>query len=200
MTTWNEPDNLNYGTKNQGETTRFVTRSGHVLGFSDEKGNEFVQLQHRSGNKIEMHPNGDVIVKSLKDNYQIVMGDNKILISGHQDITIQGGGSLKVAGDYDMRVSGNFNTVVEGNMETSVSGNHNTSVLGNQEVAVNGNQTTKVLGSMEHSADGKGYFAADGGVGIGSSGGNVEIEAAAEFNTTSEGDTKMVGANIRLNP
>lgn len=52
---------------------------------------------------------------------------------------------------------------------------------------------------MEHSADGKGYFAADGGVGIGSSGGNVEVEAAGELNTTSTGDTTMRGANIRLN-
>lgn len=215
MSTWKEPDNLKYGDDNQGENTRWISHSGQVIGVSDKKGSEFLQLSHRTGTKVEMHPNGDVIIKSLKDQYQITLGDNKILISGHQDVTIQGGGSLKVEGDYEMRVSGNMLSVVEGNMETTVHGNHNTAVKGNQEVAVNGNQTTKVLGGIEHSADGKSYYAAYEGLGIGSQG-NISIDAAqkilsdsgtdtlmtmgATFTTTAEGRATHVAPIIEFNP
>lgn len=215
MSTWSEPNNLKYGNDNQGETTRHISRSGQVIGISDEKGNEFLQLTHRTGTKIEMHPNGDVVIKSLKNKYQITLGDEKVLILGHQDITIQGGGSLKVAGDYEMRITGNMYSVVEGNMETTVNGNHNTVVAGNQEIAVNGNQTTKVLGGIEHSADGQSYYAAGAGLGIGSdgrialdagtqiisaSGTDTIMSMGATFTTTSAGQTRIIGTPIDLNP
>jgi hypothetical protein len=216
MSTWKEPDNLKYGDDNQGENTRWISHSGQVIGVSDKKGSEFLQLTHRTGTKVEMHPNGDVIIKSLKDHYQITLGDNKILISGNHDVTIQGGASLKVEGDYEMRVSGNMLSVIEGNMETTVHGNHNTAVKGDQEIAINGNQNTKVLGGIEHSADGKSYYAADGGLGIGSSSGRVAIDAATQiltesgsdtimsmgstFQTTSSGATTVIGERIDLNP
>lgn len=213
---WGEPENLKYGDDNQGENTRYISHSGQVIGISDKKGSEFLQLQHRTGAKVEMHPNGDIVIKSMKDNYQITLGDNKILISGHQDVTIQGGGSLKVEGDYEMRVSGNMLSVVEGNMETTVHGNHNTAVVGDQETLVGGNQNTKVLGGIEHSADGESYYGADGDIGVGSSSGKVVLIAAtqlksisgtdtimtmgATFQTTSTGATTVIGDTIDLNP
>ncbi len=187
---WGEPEPLKYGDDNQGENTRYISHSGQVIGISDKKGSEFLQLQHRTGAKVEMHPNGDIVIKSMKDNYQITLGDNKILIAGNQDVTIQGGGSLKVEGDYEMRVSGNMLNVVEGNMETTVHGNHNTAVKGNQEVAVGGNQNTKVLGGIEHSADGQSYYAAAAGLGLGSDA-RVAIDAGTQFISASGTDTVM---------
>lgn len=208
MTKWNEPDDAR---KNGNKYPNYqITKSpsGHVFELDDSKDAESVTLQHRSGTMVQMHPNGDIVVRAHGNKYDIVFGDGKMLITGAMDITVNGGGSLRVEGDYDVTVGGNMKTVVSGNMETLVSGNQNLVINGNQDTAIDGNQTTKINGNTEHTSEGKTYLGGHEGLAIESTGAGVRVAADSditvvagnEVNSTSTADTTIIGDNINLNP
>jgi hypothetical protein len=205
---WSEPDDAR---KNGAAYPNYYVHkspSGHVIHMDDTKGAESFTLQHRSGSMVQMHPNGDIVIRSHGNKYEVVFGSGKMLITGDLDITVNGGGSLKVEGDYDMTVAGNMHTVVSGDMETIVNGNQNLLVNGNQDTAINGNQTTKVKGNAEHTTEGKGYIGAHDGLALESTGGNMRIAADADMNmriggaleSESDGGTTIIGETIDLNP
>lgn len=91
------------------------TESGHYLEFDDTPSKERVHLYHRSGNFIEMFPNGDRVEKITKDNYSIVMKDDHVYIMGKCDVTIQQNATLYVKGTLDIKVGGECNITCGGN-------------------------------------------------------------------------------------
>jgi hypothetical protein len=100
--TWNEPKtpyNTVYPYNNVRET-----ESGHILEFDDTYGAERVHLAHRNGSFQEWFPNGDKVEKVTKDNYQIIMGDDKVYIMGKCQVTVQGDAEVYVKGKVDMKV------------------------------------------------------------------------------------------------
>lgn len=206
-TKWDEPTDAR---SKGGEYPNYWTHktpSGHVISLDDSKGAESVTVQHRSGSVIQMHPDGEVVIRSHKGRYDITFGDGKILITGDHDLTVNGGGSLRVEGDYDVAVNGNMHTTVSGNHETIVHGNLNTVVNGNEDKAVDGNQTTKIAGNTEHTSEGKTYLAGHEGVAIEATGGDAHFRAdgdtimksGGELQSDSTGKTKINGSQIRLN-
>ena len=64
------------------------TESGHVVEFDDTPGSERISTNHRSGSFEEYHPNGDKVIKVVRDNYVSVFRDNHIHIDGYCDVTI----------------------------------------------------------------------------------------------------------------
>ena len=113
--TWDEPEtiyNTVYPYNNVVET-----ESGHLLEFDDTPEAERIHLAHRNGSFQEWFPNGDKVEKVTKDNYQIVMGDDKVYIMGKCQVTIQGDAELYVQGNFDMNVDGTCNIRSTGNMK-----------------------------------------------------------------------------------
>lgn len=90
------------------------TESGHVIELDDTPGAERVHIFHRSGSFIEFHPNGDVVLKSMKNGYRITMADEHVKVSGNCHVSIDGHSTVYVKGDADMQVDGNFNAQVKG--------------------------------------------------------------------------------------
>ena len=113
--TWNEPETL-YNTVYPYNNV-VETESGHLLEFDDTPEAERIHLAHRNGSFQEWFPNGDKVEKVTKDNYQIIMGDDKVYIMGKCQVTIQGDAELYVQGNFDMNVDGTCNIRSTGNMK-----------------------------------------------------------------------------------
>lgn len=113
--TWNEPE-TKYGTVYPYNNV-IETESGHVLEFDDTPTKERIHLAHRNGSFQEWFPDGDKVEKVTKDNYQIVMGNDRVYIMGKCFITVQGNVELSVEGNFDMNVGGTCNIRSEGKMK-----------------------------------------------------------------------------------
>ena len=113
--TWDEPETL-YNTVYPYNNV-IETESGHLLEFDDTPEAERIHLAHRNGSFQEWFPDGDKVEKVTKDNYQIVMGDDKVYIMGKCQVTIQGDAELYVQGNFDMNVDGTCNIRSTGNMK-----------------------------------------------------------------------------------
>jgi hypothetical protein len=112
---WDEPETL-YNTVYPYNNV-VETESGHLLEFDDTPEAERIHLAHRNGSFQEWFPNGDKVEKVTKDNYQIIMGDDKVYIMGKCQVTIQGDAELYVQGNFDMNVDGTCNIRSTGNMK-----------------------------------------------------------------------------------
>ncbi len=85
------------------------TESGHVMEFDDTPGAERVHVFHRSGSFIEMHPDGTVVYKTMKNGYSVTMGDQHVKVSGVCHVSVDGNATLYVKGNVDMQSEGSFN-------------------------------------------------------------------------------------------
>lgn len=116
------------------------SESGHVLEFDDTPKHERVHLAHRTGSFVEMHPNGDFVLKAAKDLYDMVHGNRYTHISGVETVTIDKGMSLLInskesnqnltievgsGGNFVLNISGgNVSINVDGDMTTNCSGDY----------------------------------------------------------------------------
>lgn len=110
------------------------TESGHVFEIDDTPSHERISKSHRTGTFEEIHPDGSKVTKVVKDNYEIIMSDEKVYIMGSCDVTIQGNASLYVKGNYNVKVDGNVNEVIGGNYKQTIGGTSQTVAGGNLSV------------------------------------------------------------------
>ena len=66
------------------------TESGHTKEYDDTEGAERIRERHKSGTFYEIHPNGDKVEHIVKDNYQVVAGNNSIHVTGDVNIYVDG--------------------------------------------------------------------------------------------------------------
>lgn len=101
------------------------TESGHVQEWDDTPNAERIHLYHRAGSFVEFHPDGSVVLKSVKDQYDIVVKDRNVYIGGSLNITVLGDaniyskGSLNLESDGDMAIKTGANLTIgaEGKVE-----------------------------------------------------------------------------------
>lgn len=72
--------------------------SGHVEEIDDTPGAERINRHHKEGTFEEIHPDGSKVVKVVKDNYELVLGDDKVYVKGNVQVYIGGNADIKVAG------------------------------------------------------------------------------------------------------
>lgn len=107
---WDEPSSTSsqaqYPFNNVTETA-----SGHVIQIDDTDGNERIQIFHKTGAYIELKPDGNIILKSSNDFYEIAKGNFKQNVALKSDITINA--------DKSELIGGNFNYTI-GKTETKI--------------------------------------------------------------------------------
>jgi hypothetical protein len=127
----------------------FDSESGHSLQLDDTPGRERVRLQHgKSKNFIEMHPNGDQVVKVFGENFDITIGKKNVYVSGACNIIVKGSCSMQVDGDFNQEVNGDYNLAVKGKM--NVRGVKDISIQGDSDVEIGANE--KFGGSLRFSS------------------------------------------------
>ena len=103
-----------------------VTRTigGHTIELDDTPGFERIHVYHKSGSYTEIHPNGNMVLKSVANNYHIVAGNEEVYVKGKTnvlvegDITVQSNQNINViaketatvqASDININASGSVN-------------------------------------------------------------------------------------------
>lgn len=114
------------------------SESGHSIELDDTPTRERLRLQHRDGSFQEFQPKGDVVTKVLRDNYQIVAGNNNVLIEGQCNITVNGACVIHILGDGLIKIDGNLQQIVNGDLTQTVSGSTNISTNGDIDIASKG--------------------------------------------------------------
>ena len=98
------------------------TKGGHVFELDDTLGAERVHIYHRTGTFIEMHPDGDVVVKSNKTSYHLSMGDFNIYVAGDCNVTAEKSIHMKTKGNFCLEVGGDANFNVSGTLKMEAKG------------------------------------------------------------------------------
>ena len=125
------------------------TTSGHIIEIDDTPGAERINVRHRSGTFVEIHPNGDV-VQNNGNRFQITTGNDNVHITGVCNLTIDqdcnttilGNWNIDVTGDKTETIGGNFTETIGGNVVEDVSGNVDETVGGSVTESISGSQTT----------------------------------------------------------
>lgn len=190
---WDEPEttyNTTYPFNNVIET-----ESGHILEMDDTFGAERIHLAHRNGSFQEWFPDGDKVEKITKDNYQIVMGNDRVYIMGKCLVTVQGDAEIYVKENAYLLVDKNVDATVHGNITAQVDGNVDATVGGSVSATVGGSVTADVSGSVTATASSftlngpttvNGTLHATGGI-SGDSGSTITGSIAATGDVTAGG-------------
>lgn len=139
---WDEPDvpyNAVYPFNHVTET-----ESGHIVELDDTPDNARIHIFHRNGTFIEMHPKGDVVIKTSKSKYEIVMADDRLYIMGNSSITIQGNSELYVQKDASIKIDGNNVVDIIGNQTSTIGGDQTSTIQGDATDTITGNETRSI--------------------------------------------------------
>jgi hypothetical protein len=121
------------------------TESGHIIELDDTPSHERVHIFHRSGSFVEMLHNGDVVVKTTKDEYNIVHANRYSHVNGTDVLTVDNGSKILINKGLELEIndgnininvkSGNVNLTVNGDISQKVSGDYVMSVGGRFKVS-----------------------------------------------------------------
>jgi len=158
------------------------SESGHISEVDDTPGAERLHTYHRTGTFEEIGPDGSKMTKVVKDDYTIILGDNKVNIVGRCDVHIEGDASLYVKGNVEEQVDGNVNSVVGKNLSVNVADDTTVVTGGNTSITTEGNTS----------------ISAGGDTSINTSG-NTSINSDGTTNVTSGGKISIQGDNVSIN-
>jgi len=165
-TTWDEPDPKSAGVTEYPYNHVHESESGHVIEIDDTPGNERLHTYHNSGTFEEIHPDGSKVTKVVKDNYEIIAGDNNIFIGKRTET--RNAGTLE---EYTETVGGNLNITIEGSVRQLVKGDYHLEVEGDYSQKIHKNFYSKI-----------------GARGLDSGGGNLEEEITGNHAYNIEGN------------
>lgn len=99
------------------------SESGHVIELDDTPGAERVQVFHRAGSFIEIHPDGKTVVKSIGDSETITIKNRKSYVEGAEYGAVEKGKYLRTGATFDIEVtSDDYNLeVLNGNIRLQAS-------------------------------------------------------------------------------
>jgi len=115
------------------------SESGHSIQLDDTPGRERVSIQHgKSGNFIEMHPNGDQVIKVFGESFDITIGKKNIYVTGACNIVVNGDCNMQVNGDFNQEVNGDYNLAVKG--KYNLRAVENMSISGDSDIGIAANE------------------------------------------------------------
>ena len=129
----------------------YETESGHVKEYDDTPGIERIKERHKSGTQYEIGPNGSKVERIVKDNYQLVAGNDTIEVKGSVKIIVSGDAKLSVAKDLTANVGGMLETVVAGNAIATIAGTTTVLNTGDMNLTVSGEDSANLTIKSQYS-------------------------------------------------
>jgi len=154
------------------------TESGHLFEADDTPGSERIKESHRSGTYYEVFPDGSKVEKIVRDNFTLVVGNDRVNIQGSVIVTVEG--------DCNMYTKGNFTHQVNGDYNLMVKGTHTTQV---------GDDTTLDCHSDYYHYVGNQIDSSKGIVGRGNKGGTSKVTIANDYMLNVDGVTTETYGN-----
>lgn len=119
--TWSEPVSDYNATYPNNKVIE--TKTGHVIEIDDTPGAERLHVYHAIGSFVEFASNGDVIQKTVGDDFKITQNNNNLHVKGNVNITADGDATIK-ATNITIEASGNIKEKIAGNYDVEVGGNY----------------------------------------------------------------------------
>ena len=129
----------------------YETESGHVKEYDDTPSAERIKERHKSGTQYEIGPNGSKVERIIKDNYQLVAGNDTIEVKGSVKIIVSGDCKLSVAKDLTANVGGMLETVVAGNAIATIAGTTTVLNTGDMNLTVSGEDSANLTIKSQYS-------------------------------------------------
>lgn len=130
------------------------SRSGHIFEVDDTPEHERIHERHKSGTYYEIGPDGTKVCKVVKDNYQLVLGDEYILVKGNVKVKFEGDTNILNEGNIQIQNKKNTSMLIEGDTQLQINGNCETQIQGDMNMFVNGNYNLGVSGNIEITSGG----------------------------------------------
>lgn len=127
---WKEPETP-YAAKYPFNHVR-ESESGHIEEFDDTEGKERMHRWHRKGTFEEIHPDGTVVHKVVKDQYEVILGDDYLKVKGNCKVNIVGDSSVLIEGNADIEINGDCKEHIHGDYDLHVDGDWKIKVDKNQ--------------------------------------------------------------------
>lgn len=86
------------------------TESGHIQEFDDTPNAERIHTYHRTGTFEEIHPDGTKVIKVVKNNYELILGDDSIYVKGTMNLVVDADVNVKIAGKVNIDVGGTIDS------------------------------------------------------------------------------------------
>lgn len=192
------------------------TESGHLLEFDDTPGHERINIEHRSGAFIEIHPDGHIVIKANKFDQEqreltvSVEGDAKFTVGGDLSATVGGDAYLGTVGNLNVEVTGNLNgkvfgrttirstgyTAIETRDDIYVRADGQVTVAATKNVTVSTAEKATVIAQQDVVVSSKAaaYVHSEGNLKL-STGKDLELSADGNIKMTSKGTVDIVGSS-----
>lgn len=79
-----------------------TTESGHVIEYDDTPGAERLHFYHKSGSYHEVGPDGQRVIKTVGDSYEIDVANKTIYVKGDLTLRIDGNVNAEIKGTVDI--------------------------------------------------------------------------------------------------
>ena len=122
------------------------TESGHQLELDNTPNAERVRLAHRTGTEFEMQPDGDRVVRVVKDDYELVAGNDYLYVKGDTSITVEGNIQILCQSNAEVITNENLALKVGGDMCALVEGT--LSIEGKNDVFLTSGGTLNLSGEQ----------------------------------------------------
>jgi len=103
----------------------YESESGHIIEVDDTEGAERINIHHKSGTFIEIHPDGSMVRKVAGKGYEVIVSDDNVHVKGNYNITVEGDASIYTKGDSHTKTKGDHTVEVIGDYELNVEGSVN---------------------------------------------------------------------------
>lgn len=122
------------------------TVSGHIVEMDDTPNKERIHQYHKSGTHYEIRPDGTKSERIVKNNYEVVLGENKVYIKSHASTNIDGTCKTKVKEKFEIEVEGTINISCVGNVNIQSANDIHITSAGNLTEVVQGDRHLIVEG------------------------------------------------------
>ena len=100
----------------------YQSESGHTVEYDDTPDAERIHIYHRAGSFVEFHPDGTVVYKSVKDQFEITVADRNIYVGGTCNITVVGDTNIYTKGVMNVESDGDMNIKTKANLTIGAEG------------------------------------------------------------------------------
>ena len=117
-----EPYATTYPNNRVIETEPKEYMNGHVIELDDTESAARIHIHHKAGTSISIHPNGQMITKIRKDNYNLIMGNSLTYVNGTDSETVWGDKRIVIKKNVQREVYGSERQYIKGNEIQYISG------------------------------------------------------------------------------
>ena len=154
--------------------------SGHFKEIDDTPGKERIKESHRSGTFWEVGPDGDRVLKVVRDNFSVTIGDDSTKIEGQCAVHVAGDTSLFCEKNIDVLAMGNLSAFGIGMVDVMALGSASLSALGTCSVGSVGPASISSYSTCSVVGTGGVAVQSGGACKVGAAG-VVDISSAAAF-------------------